>query len=137
MTKRMLSLAVGAAILAAVTPLSISASGADVTCRIPFTFVMNGATLPAGSYLITSEGAALQFRGLKKSAVAMTSLTDRRDDQIGHAKVVFLKTGDRYTMIEVWTTDGVGRAVPGARKHAEDRARAANVAVERIVILAN
>ena len=138
MTKRTLSLAVGAAILAAFTPLSIAASSGDLKCRIPFTFVVNGATLPAGSYMISNDGAAaLLFRGLQKSAVVMTSLADRRDREIGHAKVVFLKTGDRYTLLEVWTTDGLGRAVPGARKHAEERARAANVAVERIVILAN
>jgi hypothetical protein len=137
MTKRMLSLAVGTAILAAFTTLSVTTSAAEVNCRIPFNFVVNGATLPAGSYLIESSGPALLFKGLQKSAVVMTSLADRRDDRIGRATVVFLKSGDRYTMIEVWTTDGLGREVPGARKHVEDRARAANVAVERIVVLAN
>jgi hypothetical protein len=137
MTKRMLSLVAGAAILAVATPLSITASAAEVSCRIPFDFVVNGATLPAGHYSIASNGPALLFNGLKKSAVVMTSLADRRNDQIGHAKVVFLKIGERYTLLEVWTTDGLDRAVPGARKYAEARARTANVAIERIVILAN
>jgi hypothetical protein len=138
MTKRMLSLIAGAAILTVATPLSIAASGSGVNCRIPFEFAVKGATLPAGHYSIMSDGSGvLLFNGLKKSAVVMTSLEDRRDDQIGRAKLVFLKIGERYTLLEVWTTDGVGRAVPGARKYAEVRAHAANVAVERIVILAN
>lgn len=137
MTKRMLSLAVGAALLAAVVPLSITTSAAELTCRIPFSFVANGATLPAGQYSIASNGPAMVVRGLLKSAVVMTSLTDRRSDQIGRSQVVFLKTGDRYTLIEIWTSDGLGREVPGARKRVEARAYAGNVAVERIVVLAN
>jgi hypothetical protein len=139
MTKRMFSLAVGTAILAAFTSLSVSTSAAEVTCNVPFAFVANGATLPAGHYSISSDGmgGALLLRGLQKSAVVMTSLADRRESEIGRAKVVFLKSGDRYTLIQVWTTDGLGREVPGARKHIEDRARAANAGVERIVILAN
>ena len=138
MTKRTLSLAVGTAILAAFTPLSVTTSAAEVTCRIPFSFVANGATLPAGQYSISSNGngGALLLRGMQKSAVVMTSLSDRRDREIGRAKVVFLKTGDQYTLIEVWTADGLGREIRGARKHVEERARTANAAVERIVILA-
>jgi hypothetical protein len=137
MTKRMLSLAAGTALLAAFVPLSVITSAAELTCRVPFAFVANGATMPAGHYLIASEGPALLLKGMQKSAVVMTSLEDRRDREIGRAKLVFLKAGDRYTLIEVWTTDGLGRAIPGARKHAEDRARAANVAPERIVVVAN
>jgi hypothetical protein len=135
----MLSLALGTAILAAFTPLSVITSAAEVTCRIPFAFIANGASLPAGQYSISSNGVggAMMLRGIQKSAVVMTSLSDRRGTEIGRAKVVFLKAGDRYTLIEIWTTDGLGREVPGARKHVEERARAANAAVEQIVILAN
>jgi len=138
MTKHLLSVLAGAAILAAFTPLSITTSAAELTCRVPFDFVANGAAMPAGQYaLSTTGGGALLLRGMQKSAVVMTSLADRRADRIGRAQVVFLKTGERYTLIEVWTTDGLARAVPGERKHVEDRARAANIAVERIVVLAN
>jgi hypothetical protein len=133
----MLSLIVAAAALAVFTPLYITASAAEVNCRVPFSFVVNGTTLPAGHYSISNNGGALLLRGFHKSAMVMTVLNDRRDDQIGRAKAVFLRTGDRYTLLEVWTTDGIGRAIPGARKYAEERARSASVAVERIVILAN
>jgi hypothetical protein len=137
MTKRLFSLIVGTAIVAAFTPLSITTSAAEVNCRVPFAFVMNGTTLPAGTYSIASQSGALLFRGMEKSALSLTTITDQRADRISHAELVFLKAGGRYTLIEVWTTDGLGRAIPGARRHVEDRARLANVAVDRIVILAN
>jgi hypothetical protein len=137
MTKRLLSLVVGAAILAAFVPLSVTSSAAEITCRVPFTFVADRATLPAGHYSIASSGGALMLRGGQKSAVVMTILADARNDRVGRAQLVFLKTGDRYTLIEVWTPDGLARGVPGARKYVEERAREAKAAVERIVVVAN
>lgn len=137
MVNRMRSLIVAAAALAVLTPLYITASAAEVNCRVPFAFVVNGATLPAGDYSIStnSYGGSLLVRGFHKSAMVMTVLADRRTDQLGRAKAVFLRTGDRYTLIEVWTTDGLGRAIPNARKEVEVRAHAANTPVEQIVIL--
>jgi hypothetical protein len=135
---RMRSLILAAAALAVFTPLYITASAAEVKCHVPFSFVVNGATLPAGDYSISgSYGGALLLRGFRKSALVMTVLEDRRTDRLGLAKAVFLRTGDRYTLIEVWTTDGLGRSIPNARKDVEARAHAANTPVEQIVILAN
>ena len=135
MAKRMLSLIVAAAALALFTPLYITASAAEVNCHVPFSFVVNGTTLPAGDYSIASNGGTLLLRGLRKSAFVITVLADSRADQVGRAKTVFLRTGDRYTLIEVWTGDGLGRAIPGARRNVEEHARAANTPVEQIVIL--
>jgi hypothetical protein len=133
---RMRSLILAAAAVALFTPLYITASAAEVSCRIPFGFVVNGTALPAGDYWIGSQGSggALMVRGLRKSVVVATFLGDRRADQVGRAKAVFLKTGDRYTLLEVWTTDGVAREIPHARRSAEEHARAANLPVEQIVI---
>jgi hypothetical protein len=135
MAKRMLSLIVAAAALALFTPLYITASAAQITCHVPFSFVVNGTTLPPGDYSIATNGPTVLLRGLRKSAFVSTVLADSRRDQVGRAKTVFLRTGERYTLIEVWTDDGLGRAVPGARKHVEDHARAANVPIEQIVVL--
>jgi hypothetical protein len=133
--KRMLSLIVTAAALALFTPLHITASAAQVNCHVPFSFVVNGTTLPPGDYSITTNGGTVLLRGLRKSAFVTTVLADSRPDQVGRAKTVFLRTGDRYTLVEVWTDDGLGRAIPGMRKHLEERARAANMPVEQIVVL--
>jgi len=135
MAKRMLSLIVAAAAMALFTPLYITASAAQINCHVPFSFVVNGATLPPGDYSIETNGGTVLLRGLSKSAFVSTVLADSRPDQVGRAKTVFLRTGDRYTLIEVWTDDGLERAIPGMRKHVEERARAANTPVEQITIL--
>ena len=106
-----------------------------MNCHVPFSFVVNGTTLPPGDYSITTNGGTVLLRGLRKSAFVTTVLADSRPDQVGRAKTVFLRTGDRYTLVEVWTDDGLGRAIPGMRKHLEERARAANMPVEQIVVL--
>jgi hypothetical protein len=131
----MLSLIVTAAVLALFTPLSITASAAQVKCHVPFSFVVNGTTLPPGDYSIATNGGTVLLRGLRKSAFVTTVLADSRPDQVGRAKTVFLRTGDRYTLIEIWSDDGLGRVIPGMRKHVEERARAANTPVEQIVVL--
>jgi len=134
---RMRTLILAAAAVAVLTPLHITASAAELTCHIPFSFVVNGTTLPAGQYAIetpASSGAML-LRGVRKSAYVMGLVNDSRADRVGRAQAVFLRTGDRYTLIEVWTTDGLGRAIPGARRSVDARARAANMPVEQIVIL--
>src|SRR3954465_1924928 len=98
MANRMRSLILAAAALAVLTPLYITASAAEVNCRVPFSFVVNGKTLPAGEYSIASTGVggALLVRGYRQSAMVLTVLDDSRADQIGHAKLVFLRAGDRY-----------------------------------------
>jgi hypothetical protein len=131
----MLSLIVAAAALALFTPLYMTASAAQVNCHVPFSFAVNGTTLPPGDYSIATDGGIVLLRGVRKSAFVTTVLSNSRPDQVGHPKTVFLRTGDRYTLIEVWTDDGLGRAIPGARAQAEERARAANVPVEQIAIL--
>jgi hypothetical protein len=136
MANHMRSLIAAAAALVVLTPLYTTVSASEITCRVPFEFVVNGATLPAGHYAIgtTGAGAALLVHGYRKSAIVMTTLNDSGRNEIGRAKMVFLRTGERYTLIEVWTTDGLARAIPGARKSVEERALAMNRPVEEIVI---
>jgi hypothetical protein len=134
MVKRILSPIVAAAALALFTPLYMTGSAAQVNCHVPFSFAVNGTTLPPGDYSIATSGGIVLLRGVSKSAFVTTVLADSRPNQVGQAKTVFLRTGDRYTLIEVWTDDGLGRAIPGARKQVEERARAANVPVEQVAI---
>ena len=108
-----------------------------MNCRIPFSFAVNRTTLPAGAYSISSSGGVVLLRGARSSAAVLTIFADRRSDQEGLSKVVFLRTGDHYELVEIWSSDGIEREVPGARKHAVERARLANVTVERIAIVAN
>jgi hypothetical protein len=133
MTKRMLSVVAVAAVLTAFTSLSVTTSAAEMNCRIPFSFIVNGKTLPPGPYSIATNDAVLMVKGLRTGAVVLTNGAGSRAET-GRAQLVFLKTGDRYDLFEIWTADGVGRAVVVPRKHLEDRARAANTPIQRIAI---
>jgi hypothetical protein len=130
----MLALSVGAALLAAFIPLSVTASASEMNIRIPFDFVVNGHTLPAGTYSVSSTGTVVLMSGGHKSALIMTSLADVTADRAGRGTLVFLKSGERYDLVEIWTHDDLKRELPGARRLAEEYARAANVPSERIVI---
>lgn len=136
MTKRILSIVAVAALLAGFAPLSVTTSAAEVTCRIPFGFNVDGKALPSGSYTISTSNSVVFVKGLLKTVIVLSNNAMSRDRSDG-AKLVFLKTGDRYDLSEIWTGDGVGREVMLSRKHLEARARAANTPIERIVIAAN
>ena len=132
MAKRMFSLVTVVAALVAFTPLQTSVSAATSNYRIPFGFIANGVTLPAGTYSITTENGPLFLRGERTGVFLMTNYASGDKSRRGH--LVFLKTGSRYDLAEIWTGDGVGRKVQKSRRQAEEQARAATVPVERIVI---
>jgi len=131
MTKRVLSI-VAAAALAVFIPLSITTSAAQMNCRVPFSFIVNGKTLPPGLYTFSTSQSVLMVRGARGSAVILTNNASRPVD--GAVEAVFLKSGDRYDLSEIWIGDGTGREIALNRKQLEDRARAANTTLERIVI---
>ena len=135
MAKRMRSLIVAAAALAVIAPLYITASAAELNCRVPFSFIVNGKTLPAGAYTIDTSGGAMLVRGAQTSAYVSANAALRPAARSGRGSVVFLKTGDRYHLIEVWGGDGRGREVQLSTRQQEER-RAASTSAERIVIAA-
>jgi len=135
MKKHILSLAAAVVVLAALTPLAVTMSAAEVTCRIPFSFIVNGRTLAPGNYALSTQNAVVLVRGDGGSIIAMTNGTS---GPASAPKLVFLKTGERYDLAEIWMGDGSGREVVmshNARKFL-DHARAANVKVERIEVAA-
>ena len=134
MTKRLRSLALGAALLTVALPLSISTSASEMDVRIPFAFVANGRTLPAGTYFVSSNGNIVLLRGAHKSALIATTFADVSSDPAAGGQLVFMKSGDRYDLVEIWTRDDIKRELPDARRRGVEYARAANVSVERIVI---
>lgn len=131
MTKRILSIVALAMVVAILAPLSVTTSASEMNCRVPFSFVVSGKTLPAGSYNVSTSQSYMVIRGLSHSAIALT-LSGR--ERAGQARLVFLKTGDRYDLSEVWSGDGSGLQIPQTKHRGEDR-RASNAPVERVVIL--
>ena len=95
MTKHLLSVLAGAAILAAFTPLSITTSAAELNCRVPFDFVANGAAMPAGQYALSTTGGGA-IREIAGNDEIMVSLIVRAGDTaaIQHGTVIFRMTRD-------------------------------------------
>ena len=135
MAKRMFSLIVGAIALVAVAPFSVTASAEEMTCRVPFGFSVNGKTLPAGHYTVAKNNGVLKIKDDRDGAFVLGIPAGRRTDQSSGGSLVFLKTGTRYELSEIWGPGGDGRLVQPSRRQREERARATDdTPVERIVI---
>jgi hypothetical protein len=136
MTKRLLSFIAAAAVLFVAAPLYVPASAAEMSCRIPFSFIVNGKTLPAGTYTIGNSNGVLLLNGRKDGVFVLSTGTSRAADRSGHGSVVFSKSGSRYDLIEIWSSDGDGREVRPSSLPKEERSRVGAAAAERIVIRA-
>lgn len=134
MAKRILSIVALTLVLKAAAPLPVGAHASQLACRVPFSFIVSGKTMPAGLYTVTIQPQYILVSGLSASAFVLTINGSAKAD--GRAKAVFLKSGDRYQLAEVWMGDGAGRAIPLSKRELQDR-RASNAPVQRVVILAN
>ena len=134
MTKRILSMVSFVMLLAILVPLSTTMSASEVSCRVPFAFIVGGQTMSPGLYSVSTSQGFMILRGVRQSAVVLTLGDKERAN--GQARLVFLKTGDRYDLAEVWRGDGTGLQIP-APKHRADTRLASNAAPERVVVLAD
>jgi hypothetical protein len=81
----------------------------DVKVRIPFSFVAENRTLPAGEYVISRIGGGMEVMRLAQNdgsglvTLIPTHLQARvRKD---HGRLIFNRYGDRYFLSEVWCAD--------------------------------
>jgi hypothetical protein len=126
-----------ASLVGALAVLAIPAEAAEISGKIPFSFVVNGKTLPPGTYHVsTSANQALLVRGYDAGVFAMANSMESRDSD---AKLVFHKYGDQYILRQVWLGNGRGRQLPETRQERELIQTARNggklaSAFERVVI---
>ena len=135
MAKRMFSLIVGAIALVALVPLSVTTSAQEMTCRVPFGFIVNGKALPAGQYYIANNNGMLMIKGERDGAIVLGIPAGQRIEKSSGPSLVFLRTGTRYDLSEIWSPGVDGRILRPSRREMEERARVTDAApVERIVI---
>jgi hypothetical protein len=130
MTKRFLSILSAASLLAVLTPLSVSIAAGEITCRVPFSFAVNGTTLPAGHYIVSTERSVLKISGFRHGVFVLGIPMDSGTET--DAKLVFDKYGDHYALRQVWMGGRSGRELPVSSRDRRNAARSEQV--ERITI---
>ena len=131
MTKRFLNVLAVASVVAVLSPLFVPIQAAEVKCAIPFTFTVNGTTLPAGTYTLSVENNAMVLRSISRTTIVLSNRMESLTDK--DVKAVFLKVGKQYILREVWMGAGYGRELPKAKNIEK---LAANTPVKRVVIYA-
>lgn len=130
-TRKAIVLAAGLVMVAAGT-----ARAATVDVRVPFAFIVEGHTLPAGQYRMesgTSDPSVLLIRGEDGSQAAMFVLTQRAagHDPAGDTPALtFDRYENQYRLVSIWESNEQGQDIttstktsPAAvAKHASSRA---------------
>jgi hypothetical protein len=109
--------------LALLVTTAASAQTIQVKTDIPFSFIINGATLPAGEYLVRSQGVG--------GALVISDLNSHRNNLIltnacsslkvaTKTKLVFHRYGDRYFLNQIWIAgNDSGRELPTSAREKE------------------
>jgi hypothetical protein len=106
--------------------LAVRASAQDtpVTTNVPFDFIINGATIPAGKYTIQrvdNQGKVLSIRSLAGRSVSTFMANYKRSaGPCPQTKLVFHSYGDRYFLAEIWVRGELtGRQIPTSAREKE------------------
>jgi hypothetical protein len=93
--------------------------------NVPFDFIVNGSSLPAGEYTIQSFGAIdgktlrLGNVGSRQGALVNTVGMDAAKAS-GQTKLIFHRYGDRYFLAQVWIAGSDhGQALPVSHRESE------------------
>ena len=127
-----------AAALALLVTTATSAQTIRVQATIPFSFVVNRATLPAGEYSVVSaddEGRVLlvsEVNSHSKNLVVTNSCRSTKATM--DTKLVFHRYGDRYFLNQIWVEgNDAGHELPTSRREKEV---ARDYSMQRVVLVA-
>jgi len=126
MSKRLFQVLAAAGLVAVLASAAVPAQAAEIKVRIPFDFAVNGKTLPAGVYTMSTQFSALFVRGANQGAIVLVNSASSTNTD---AKAVFEKYGDMYYLREAWLGGGTGRVL-----HAPKVDRDRKASVERIEV---
>jgi hypothetical protein len=98
---------VGALSLLLVAGSAFAQSNTEVRVNVPFDFVINKTTMPAGQYQIIKVGTegtdTIAVRGMNVKAVKMVNTNrDQASKSSDSTKLVFHRLGDRYFLSQIW-----------------------------------
>lgn len=95
---------------------SVFAQSGEIRANVPFDFVVNHVTLPAGQYTVTTAGAgnmALMIRGFDKGVMLVNAIPAQKASASDRTKLVFRCYGDHCFLAQIWTEGSArGRILP-------------------------
>ena len=120
MKKQMLSL-LGLGLLLATA--SAYAQTVQVKADVPFSFIVDKQTLPAGEYTVQSmdlAGRALLIRNADQKALEMVLSIPCEKKAADDTKLVFRRYGSQYFLSQIWVAgNGTGHEIPKSHREAE------------------
>jgi|SRR6476646_2253512 len=115
-----------------------SAQTVKVKANIPFNFIVNRATMPAGEYLVESmdrDGGVLAIRDSNSKTTNLVISNACQSPKVTtHTKLIFHRYGDRYFLSQVWIQgNNRGREL---RPSAREIEVAKDFSVQQVVLMA-
>ena len=105
-------------VIAAVTLAAAVAQAAPVNMqevKVPFSFIVNGQQMPAGTYTVEHDDAlgtsTLLLKSEKASTYVMTAPVSGEAAPASDASFVFAKDGDQLRLTQVWDGDANGHEI--------------------------
>jgi hypothetical protein len=96
----------------------------EVKANIPFNFIVENATFPAGNYVfhdlsVGSRAMAIQSADHKLTRMVVPNACES-DSAARTTSLLFRRYGDQYFLTQVWTAGkDIGRQLPESRREAE------------------
>jgi len=97
--------------------MTASAQKTEFNANVPFDFIVNGSTFPAGEYTFQSvdvPGKVLSIRGVNSQTQGIIVSNEKRSSEPSQqTQLVFHRYGNQYFLAEVWLQgNDMGRTVP-------------------------
>ena len=123
--------------------LAVPAPAQTITLKasVPFDFVVGGRTMPAGEYVLSTNGdsGVLQVMNADKSIQAALTVTNAADGPLegDGAYLEFNRYGGDYFLAKIWDRGtGSGRSIPMSRTEREKAQSASLGKPEVMTVLA-
>jgi hypothetical protein len=112
-----------AGVLALLVTTAASAQTIQLKAEIPFGFIVSGVTMPAGEYLVRSQGVGgvllISDLNSHRNSLMLTNACSSLKVAT-KTKLVFHRYGDRYFLNQIWIAgNDSGRELPTSRRETE------------------
>jgi hypothetical protein len=112
----------------------------NVTANVPFNFMVQDATLPAGSYIVESLGSASPALVVRNSdsgrSLLLMPTSAEKLNASDKTKLVFHRYGSEYFLSQIWVEgEHTGREVRMGRREAETASN--RIPDQEVIVLAS